>query len=314
MLCWKWCVAADTLINRTSEIALSPKGKKMPIEPTPPIAKPTVAKNTMTDDELKRQTITKVVKFGVILAICAVAGPLAYLAIKGIVGLAAFGVLAFIGYNAAPVVALKVANARYRALDSEYLSHIKKVEQKAAENPIETATAQSIAYKTRAAKYLEGITAYSTEVNNFETMTAEFSKKYPESAPRYKAQLDTMKKALAFKNDKYKELVQNIKLMDDKITFLTANWKMSQALIKVNALGGVDSGDPMEQLKADAAIDAVVNSINRAFAEMDSSVLADSVAKGGTSMNRADLLNNTPSSNLPGLSSVKMIETDKSSN
>jgi hypothetical protein len=304
----------DALISRTCEIALSPTRKYMSIESNLPVTKPNAVKNAMTDDELKRQTITKVVKFGVMLAICAVAAPLAYLAIKGIVGLAVFGVLAFIGYNAAPVIALKVANAKYRALDSEYISHIKKVEQKAAENPIETATAQSIAYKTRAAKYLEGITAYSTEVNNFETMTAEFSKKYPETAPRYKAQLDTMKMALAFKNDKYKELIQNIKLMDDKITFLTANWKMSQALIKVNALGGVDSGDPMEQLKADAAIDAVVNSINRAFAEMDSSVLADSVAKGGTTMNRADLLINTPSPNLPGLASVKTIETNQSSN
>lgn len=268
----------------------------------------------MTEIELKQQKIARLVKFGVILVVCAVLGPLAYLAIKGIVGLAVFGALAFIGYNAAPVIALKVANAKYRALDDENISHIKKVERTAAQNPIETATAQSQAYKARAAKYLEGITAYSTEVNNFETMTADFAKKYPETAPRYKEQLVTMKKALAYKNDKYRELVENIKLMDDKITFLAANWKMSQALIKVNALGGVDGGDPMEQLKADAAIDAVVNSINRAFAEMDASVLADSVAKGGTTMNRVDLLNNTPSPSLPGIDALESAKPLKSLN
>ncbi len=268
----------------------------------------------MTEDELKQQKMTKVVKFGVMLAVCAVIGPLAFLAIKGIVGLAAFGALVFIGYNAAPVIALKVANAKYRAIDDEKISHIKKVERTAAANPIETATAQSVAYKSRASKYLEGITAYSTEVNNFETMTADFAKKYPETAPRYREQLATMKKALAYKNDKYRELIENIKLMDDKITFLTANWKMSQALIKVNALGGLDSGDPMEQLKADAAIDAVVNSINRAFAEMDASVLADSVAKGGTTMNRVDLLANTPSPSLPGIDSPEITKTLKSLN
>ena len=255
----------------------------------------------MNEIELKQQNVARIVKVAVMLLVCAVLGPLAYLAIKGIVGLAVFGALAFIGYNVAPVIALKVANAKYRAIDSEKIAHIQKVVKTAAENPIETATGQSQAYKARAAKYLEGITAYSTEVNNFETMTADFAKKYPETAPRYREQLITMKKALAYKNDKYKELIENIKLMDDKIAFLTANWKMSQALIKVNALGGVDSADPMEQLKADAAIDAVVNSINRAFAEMDASVLADSVAKGGTTMNRTDLLNNTPSPSLPGI-------------
>ena len=284
----------------------------MPIDQATQITSPSTGRDPTSDLQRKQQSLQRLVKWGVILVACAVLGPVAYLAIKGIVGLAVFGALAFIGFNAAPVIALKVANAKYRALDEEKISHIKKVVQTAAENPIETATAQSHAYKARAAKYLEGITAYSTEVNNFETMTAEFSKKYPETAPRYKEQLVTMKKALAYKNDKYRELIENIKLMDDKIQFLTANWKMSQALIKVNALGGVDSGDPMEQLKADAAIDAVVNSINRAFAEMDASVLADSVAKGGTTMNRADLLNNTPSPSLPGVTSVATVDGVKS--
>jgi phage shock protein A len=277
----------------------------MALEQSTQVSNPITRATPMNEIELKQQKVAKIVKIGVLLVVCAVLGPLAYLAIKGIVGLAAFGALVFIGYNAAPVIALKVANAKYRAIDDEKISHIKKVERTAAENPIETATAQSQAYKARAAKYLEGITAYGTEVNNFETMTADFSKKYPETAPRYKEQLATMKKALAYKNDKYRELVQNIKLMDDKIQFLAANWKMSQALQKVNALGGVDGSDPMEQVKADAAIDAVVNSINRAFAEMDASVLADSVAKGGTTMNRADLLTNTPSPSLPGIDSIE---------
>lgn len=250
----------------------------------------------MTDEELKKQKTMQVIKWVAMLGICAVLGPLAYMAITGLVGLAAFGLIAFIGYNAAPVIAQSIVNAKYRALDAEKLSHIDKVEKQAAENPIATATSQSIAYKERATKQLQSITAYSTEVNNFETMTAEFSKKYPEAAPRYKAQLETMRKALALKNEKYKEVIKNIKIMDDQIEFLKANWKISQALQKVNALGGMESGDPMDQVKADAAIDAVVNSINRAFAEMDSAVLADSVAGNkGTVMDRTSMLTNMAS-------------------
>lgn len=246
-------------------------------------------------DEQKKQQFVKYVTWGGAIIACAVVAPVAWLAVTGIVGMLIAGGIGLVGINVAPVMALKLANMKYRAMDAEQLSHIKKVQEQAAENPIETAVTQSQAFKDRGVKQLEAITAYGTEVNNFETMTQGFSKKYPEAAPRYKQQLDVMKKALQFKQDKYSELQRNIKLMDEQIEFLRANWKMGQALQKANALAGVDTEDPMAQLKTDAAIDSVVNSINRAFAEMDSSVLSDAAQAGkGTITSRAELINGTP--------------------
>lgn len=297
----------------------------------------TTAKDFATELQLKEQQFTtefdtkkqgianlsKVVRFGALLAICAVVGPVAYMAIKGIVGLAVFGVLAYIGYNAAPVIAMKVTNAKtlaleaeryafYRALDEERNAHVNKVAQAAAADPIATARNQSLSYKQRAAKNMEAITAYSTEVKNFEGMTAEFGKKYPENAQMYRDQLVTMKKALQIKSDLYKALMERIQQMDDQIAFLEANWKMSQALQKANAMGGVENADPMEQIKADAAIDSVRNSINKAFAEMDSAVLQASVAKSGTPYDRSGLLNNTPSPTLPVNTSQQIENAPKS--
>lgn len=284
----------------------------------------TTAQDLATSLEVKEQQFTKiynakkqsvvsmsnVVRFGAMFAICAVIGPVVYMAIKGIVGLAAFGALAFLGYNAAPVIAQKVTNAKtlaleaernafYRALDAEKNSHISKVAKAAAADPIATARSQSNDYKKRAERSLEAITAYGTEVRNFENMTADFSRKYPDNAKMYRDQLETMKKALEHKNTKYKELMEKIKTMDDQISFLEANWKMSQALQKANALGGGDLADPMEQVKADAAIDAVRNSINKAFAEMDSAVLQASATQSGTPFDRSGLLTNDPSQTLP---------------
>lgn len=261
-------------------------------------------------DEAKQKKIATAVKFGVMFLACAVIAPVVGLAITGIVGLGAFAAISFIGYNVAPVLALKVANAKYRALDAEKISHIKRVEQQAAANPIETAKQQSIAYKTRATKQLENITAYGTEVNNFEILTNDFSKKYPERAARYSLQLDTMRKVLASKNAKYKELIKNINLMDEQIEMLAADWKMSQALQKVNATGGLDSADPMDQIKADAAIEAVSNSISRAFAEMDSSVLADSVATIGSPMDKTERIANAPSPTLSNMDALEMKSID----
>ena len=248
----------------------------------------------MENENQKQRKIT-IIKWGITIVAVAVAAPVAWLAVSGMVGMALAGAIGIIGINVAPVLALKAANMKYRAIDAEKVQHIQQVQQAAADNPIDTAVTQSQAFKDRGKQQLEAITAYGTEVNNFETMTQGFAKKYPEAAPRYKAQLDVMKQALRFKQDKYSELQNNIKLMDEQIEFLRANWKMSQALQKANALAGMDSEDPMAQLKTDAAIDSVVNSINRAFAEMDSSVLADAASAGkGPITSRATMINDTP--------------------
>jgi hypothetical protein len=247
--------------------------------------------------QLSPQDTRKVnlIKWGITLLAVAVLAPVAWLAVSGMVGIAIAGAIGLVGINVAPVLALKAANMKYRALDAEKVQHIEKVQQAAAENPIETAVSQSQAFKDRGVQQLNAITAYGTEVNNFETMTAGFAKKYPDQANRYKQQLDVMKKALQFKQEKYSELQKNIRLMDEQIEFLRANWKMSQALQKANALAGVDTEDPMAQLKTDAAIDSVVNSINRAFAEMDSSVLQDAANAGkGPVTARTSMINDTP--------------------
>jgi hypothetical protein len=247
---------------------------------------------TLSPQDAKKITM---IKWGITILAVAVLAPVAWLAVSGMVGIALAGAIGLVGINVAPVVALKLSNAKYRALDAEKIKHIEKVQQAASENPIETAVTQSQAFKERGVQQLNAITAYGTEVNNFETMTAGFAKKYPDQAARYKQQLDVMKKALQFKQEKYSELQKNIRLMDEQIEFLRANWKMSQALQKANALAGMDTEDPMAQLKTDAAIDSVVNSINRAFAEMDSSVLQDAANAGkGPVTARTSMINDTP--------------------
>ena len=153
-------------------------------------------------DEQKKQQFITYAKWGVIVAACAVALPVVVFGALGMVGIMIAGGIGLVGINAAPVVALKLANMKYRALDAEQLSHLKKVQAQASENPIETAVAQSQAFKNRGVDQLNAITAYGTEVNNFETMTAGFAKKYPDQAARYKQQLDVMKKALQYKQDK----------------------------------------------------------------------------------------------------------------
>ena len=48
----------------------------------------------------------------------------------------------------------------------------------------------------RVDRSLPAITAYSTELKNLETMTANFAMRYSDNAKMYRNQLETMKKSL----------------------------------------------------------------------------------------------------------------------
>lgn len=92
----------------------------------------------------KEQRIAAILKWGITIVAAAVLAPLAWLAVKGILGIAVAASIGLVGINAAPVIALKLANLKYRALDAEANDHIEKVSDAAAANPIETLIAQSM--------------------------------------------------------------------------------------------------------------------------------------------------------------------------
>ncbi|MBC8831687.1 hypothetical protein IAI13_35805, partial [Escherichia coli] len=60
-------------------------------------------------------------------------------------------------------------------------------------------------------KFADSITAFRTEVKNFENKTELFEKQYPDDAPRFRSQLDTMKQLLAFREGRYKQVQAELK-------------------------------------------------------------------------------------------------------
>lgn len=226
----------------------------------------------MTDAEKKAQ-FAKFAKYGVIGLFCAIIAPVAWMAVTGIAGMmVAVGMIA-VGSAIAPVASLKLANMKYRALDAERVSHVEKVSEAAATNPIETLINQSMEKRQASDQFRNAITMFRTEVKNFTDQIAGFAKEYPDDVARFQTQLDAMNTLLKFREDRYKQLQKELDNFDAAIKRAQAMWKMSQAAQKMNKLAGMELGDPFEKIKADSAINSVMTSMNKAFAEMETALL-----------------------------------------
>lgn len=226
----------------------------------------------MNDDEKKLQ-VAKLVKWGIIIIACAIVAPVVFLAIKGIVGIAIAGLIGLIAINAAPVISLKLANAKYRAIDAENVQHVEKVVDAAAVNPIETLILQSQQKRQASDQFRTAITMFRSEVKNFTDQMTQFGQEYPEDVARFKTQLDAMNKLLRFREDRYKQLQIELDNFDSAIKRAQAMWKMSQAAQKMNKMAGMEMADPFEKIKADSAINSVMSSMNKAFAEMETALM-----------------------------------------
>ncbi|KVU84267.1 hypothetical protein WK76_24880 [Burkholderia ubonensis] len=218
------------------------------------------------DQNLARATVRSnkgaLIKWTIIGLSVAVVAPVAFLVLKGIVGLAAAGIVGLSAINFGPVIAMKLANQKVKAVIVE-----------AQTNPIETLYNELSEKRQAAEKFKESITAFRTEVKNFADRTEQFRKQYPDDAARFDAQLDTMNKLLAFREGRYKQVQDELKRFSDAIDRARALWDMSQSAQRMNKIAGLQTGDVFAQIKTDAALDSVMNSVNKAFSEMETSLM-----------------------------------------
>lgn len=256
----------------------------------------------MNDEEIKKQKIAMLIRWGIILAVGVGVAPFVYMAIKGLVGLALAVGVGLLGVNVAPVLSLKLANWKYRALDAERVEHVEKVSSAAAANPIETLILQSQQKRQASDQFKNAITMFRTEVKNFADQIAGFAKEYPDDVARFNVQLDAMNKLLKFREDRYRQLQVELDNFDAAIKRATAMWKMSQAAQKMNKLAGVEMGDPFEKIKADSAINSVMTSMNKAFAEMETALLDNKEVQQAVQVaDSQQLLENQPQQQLVGV-------------
>lgn len=235
----------------------------------------------------------KIIKWVIIAAGVGIAAPAILLVLKGLIALIAAGVIGLAAIYLAPVVEIKIRNTQ-----------VKMVVAEAETNPIETLINQLADKRRAAADFAERITEFRTEVKNFQDKMTAFSRQYPEDAPRFASQLATMQQLLKYREDRYKQLNVELDKFSNAIDRAKAMWDMSQAAQHMTKVAGQQSTDTFEKIKTDAAVDSVTRSVNKAFSEMENSLLDNpevkqaqeaELAGGATASITADPLIKLPS-------------------
>jgi hypothetical protein len=216
-----------------------------------------------------------------------------YLSITGMVGLVIAGATGFVVVSFAPWFALKVSNAKYRAIEAENISHIHKVTAQAAQNPIETMF-NLLKQKRNAFEVFESnVVNAATARDTFKTKCDNFSKRYPARAPEFQLQLANMFKMVETKKRALQDAKKSLELGDMKLEEMKAYWEMSKDVQELNKAAGMDTGDAFEKLKSDTACDAVFESMNRAFAELEVAASLE-VPTNDSVMHHQNLQNDAP--------------------
>lgn len=233
----------------------------------------------MNIDQLKHARIKKWVTVGLIGLTGLLVSPIIFLTIKGIIGLiiAAFIGLAVVSFS--PWVAMKFANWKVKAIVHE-----------AATNPIETMTNLLLAKKEAWGRFKDQVTASATARDNFKTKMDAFVKKYPERAPEFIEKYEAMSELVERQKRALSDAKKAITLGEEKLTEMQAYWEMSQAAQEANQAMGMNTGDLYEKLKADTACDAVFESMNRAFAQLEVEAATESEETSKISYNPTEVI------------------------
>lgn len=215
-----------------------------------------------------------------------VVAPVILTAIGGLVGLGVAAAVGFTLVQLSPWFALKVANLKYRMVEAEKVAHIKKVTEAAAENPIETLAATLVERKKAFEKFKQNVIEATTARDTFKEKLIAFTKQYPHRANEFRIQLERMADMVERKKEALADAQETLRLGDLKLQEMKAYWEMSQVMQAANKAAGMDTGDAFEKLKHDTACDAVFESMNRAFAQMEvaASLDMDSSDKTGESV------------------------------
>lgn len=220
----------------------------------------------------KLKTWATVIGMGVVGLLVA---PFILMSIGGLIGLGIAAAVGFTLITLAPWFALKVANWKYRLIDAEKVAHVKAVTDAAAENPIETMTNLLIAKKAAFQTFKLSVEQAATARSNFKLKVEKFKQRYPARAPEFETQLARMTDLVERKKKALGEAQRTLDDGDMKLEEMRAYYEMSKDAIEANRAAGMDTGDAFEKLKADTACDAVFESMNLAFAQLEVAAALD---------------------------------------
>ena len=218
----------------------------------------------MNDIDVKRKKLSRWVSVGIAAVAIAILAPAIIALVKGLVGIALAGLVGLAIVNFAPVISIKFATWKIKAIVSD-----------AKANPIETMidVANQRADKLNEAK--QRIAELSAAVKNFADKVVGFKKTWPNEAAAFDMAVANATQVLEkWKND-FTVAQSALKIYLTEIEKCKAINEMAMEMAKLNNMAKMDSDKLMEKLRSDTAIDEVSKRMNSAMAQLETSLLEE---------------------------------------
>jgi hypothetical protein len=212
-------------------------------------------------DEQKKKGLELAIKLGIIGIVGFLVAPFVFIAIGGIVGLILAIGIGFLAIQFAPVVAMKVANLKMKAIENE-----------ASKNPIETMKNIYAEGMKEIQKKQQKIIEFSAKVEDYGDKLAGFKKQWPDDAPKFVAGYEKMKASLVKKRQKQTEAIRGAKEYELLIDKAEAVYDMAKSALEVDQMDADIEGKIYNDIKNKVAFDTVNHTFNRAIAEMSAEV------------------------------------------
>ncbi len=213
------------------------------------------------DPESKRKHIETAVKLGVIGVGLALAVPLLYLALEGLMLAVALGASALVLWGVAPGAAQFVANKRIALLKAAI-----------AENPIETMEGIAAEKQGELNAQSKAITAVNTQYLNVQSKLDNLPANLRPKAANFQAIADKLKLGLDNMRKRYDYAANELMKYRGKIDEATSLWDIACAVNEAIKVSEKAKLDTFRDIKNQVAFDTVTTSLNHAFAALDEEV------------------------------------------
>lgn len=214
----------------------------------------------------KQKRLTLVGKVALALVAMVVISPVIYYALSGLIGLGLSLLVGMVIIHAAPVVSMKLANYKLRALKAE-----------AEANPIDTLENQQIAKEAQLKNQESAITKFDSAVETYRGSLMEEARNFPEAAAAGIPRLRDMERLLAYRRIKYKHAQSQLKARAQKVRAAASSYRVALAGQEVTRAAGETDGVVLDKILEGIAFAAVDNAVNTTMAELRTAIMVEEV-------------------------------------
>lgn len=217
---------------------------------------------TPLDAERRRDRLAGFIQWAVVAGVGVLAAPIAFMVLQTTLALALSAVLAMSAVAFAPVLATRLANWKMAAILAE-----------ARANPMPTLERELLARQHALRSFGEQLRSSLAQMEGFDASCENAARQFPDMAPRWRDRAAKARELAQSQKRSYVRAHRSVEEFDTEVKRCRIEWKLVLAELAMNKALAVGMNDPLAQLRANTAIDAVTDRMNEAFAGLELELL-----------------------------------------